>query len=193
MSDIQKSLFEYFTALDRSLFMEFNKVLAPLDSALPIGYGQTISQPSLVLKMTMLLELTPSCRTLEIGTGSGYQTALLSRFSKHVYTVERIEALQEKAIERLSRLGYKNISYKLGDGTTGWEKYAPYDRIMVTASASRIPPHLIEQLAPGGKMVIPVGPDDLQALYVLTKDKEGICTEEFVCYVRFVRLIGEYE
>lgn len=183
----------FFTQLDRAKFMEFGKELAPLDSALPIGHGQTISQPSLVLYMTHLLELNSDCKTLEIGTGSGYQTAFLSKFSKEVYTVERIEYFYSTAKERLGRMGYGNIHYKLGDGTFGWKENGPYDRIMVTASASQIPESLIDQLKPGGKMVIPVGPNSIQILYVISKTMDGQIEKEEIERVRFVRLIGKYE
>lgn len=183
----------FFTKLDRAKFMEFGKDLAPLDSALPIGYGQTISQPSLVLYMTHLLDLNKDCKTLEIGTGSGYQTAFLAQFSKEVYTVERIDALYEKAKTRLSGMGYDNITYKLGDGSYGWKENGPYDRIMVTASSIKVPHDLLEQLRPGGRMVIPVGPNSVQTLYVIIKDMDGKCEYKEIEKVRFVRLIGEYE
>lgn len=183
----------FFVQLDRSKFMEFGKALAPIDNAFPIGYGQTISQPSLVLYMTQLLDLNPKCKTLEIGTGSGYQTAFLSYFSNEVYTVERIKALYEKAKVRLSEMGYDNIHFKLGDGSYGWAEFAPYDRIMVTASASEVPTTLLDQLKPGGKLVIPVGPHSMQVLYLITKDLDGTVHKKEIERVRFVRLIGEFE
>ncbi len=183
----------YFMQLDRAKFMEFGQELAGIDGALPIGYDQTISQPSLVLYMTQLLELDTDCRTLEIGTGSGYQTAFLSKFSKEVYTVERIEALYEKAKERLSNMGYDNVHYKLGDGSEGWIENAPYDRIMVTASAISVPDSLIQQLKPGGKIVIPIGPNYMQILYVFTKTMDNQIEQEKIAQVRFVRLVGPYE
>jgi len=193
MKNNSDNLDMFFIELDRKHFMEFGKELAAIDSALPIGCGQTISQPSLVLEMTRLLELEDNHKTLEIGTGSGYQTAFLARFSGHVYTVERIEELYNKAVSRLSQMGYDNISFKLGDGSYGWEEHAPYDRIMVTASATKIPDELLAQLAIDGKMVIPVGPPHVQVLYLVTKDSEGVCQFKQIEMVRFVRLIGDFE
>jgi protein-L-isoaspartate(D-aspartate) O-methyltransferase len=188
----KESLKEYFLSLDRAYFLEEKqKTEAAFDYPLPIGYGQTISQPTLVLKMTELLDLKDSHRVLEIGTGSGYQTALLAKFSREVYTVERIEALSQRAKERLDGLGFQNISYKIGDGTYGWEEEAPYDRIMVTAAAIRLPKALGHQLAPGGKMVIPVGEKSMQRLFLVEKDKEGNLHMEAVEWVRFVSLVGE--
>jgi len=183
----------FFIELDRAKFMEFGQELAPIDSALSIGYGQTISQPSLVLYMTQLLELNTDCKTLEIGTGSGYQTAFLSKFSKEVYTVERIQELYYKAMDRLSTMGFDNVHYKLGDGSDGWDENAPYDRIMVTASASDVPHALLDQLKPGGKMVIPIGPNSMQILYVITKTMDGQIEYKEIAQVRFVRLIGSYD
>lgn len=188
----KESLKEYFLSLDRAYFLEEKqKTEAAFDYPLPIGYGQTISQPTLVLKMTEILDLKDSHRVLEIGTGSGYQTALLAKFSREVYTVERIEALSQRAKERLDGLGFQNISYKIGDGTYGWEEEAPYDRIMVTAAAIRLPKALGHQLAPGGKMVIPVGEKSMQRLFLVEKDKEGNLHMEAVEWVRFVSLVGE--
>lgn len=188
----KESLKEYFLSLDRAYFLEEKqKTEAAFDYPLPIGYGQTISQPTLVLKMTELLDLKDSHRVLEIGTGSGYQTALLAKFSREVYTVERIEALSQRAKERLDGLGFQNISYKIGDGTYGWEEEAPYDRIMVTAAAIRLPKALGHQLVPGGKMVIPVGEKSMQRLFLVEKDKEGNLHMEAVEWVRFVSLVGE--
>lgn len=183
---------EYYNELDRSYFMEQYKESAHKDTPFPIGYEQTISQPSLVLKMTLLLDADEGSKTLEIGTGSGYQTALLAKACKIVYTVERIKELHLKAEEKLAKAGYSNIKFKLGDGSLGWEDYAPYDRIMVTAAASNLPYKLIEQLAVGGKMVIPVGSSFSQKLMVITKGNDGKIKEDAVAKVRFVRLIGEY-
>lgn len=184
----KEKIVEYYNQLDRSYFMDDHKDKAHLDRPFPIGHGQTISQPSLVLKMTILLDLDKDSKVLEIGTGSGYQTALLSKFSKTVYTVERIEELHLKAKEKLRKKGYTNIKFKLDDGSLGWEENAPYDRIMVTASAKRMPDKLIEQLALNGRMVIPVGTD----LMVVEKDSQGKVKKELVDKVIFVDLIGDY-
>lgn len=189
----KERLMEYYKELDRSYFMDEYKEYAKEDSPFPIGYGQTISQPSLVLKMTLLLEIHKKCRVLEIGTGSGYQTALLAKFAKEVYTVERIEPLYIKAKDRLENAGFKNIHYKLDDGSLGWEDHSPYNRIMVTAAASEIPKELLDQLAPNGRMIIPVGPPDVQDLILVRKDSDGKISEEFIEKVRFVRLKGKYE
>lgn len=188
----QETIRNIYHELDRSYFMDLHSELAQEDRPFPIGYGQTISQPSLVLKMTLLLELGPQSKVLEIGTGSGYQTALLAKAAKSVYTIERIEELHFSAKEKLGRAGYTNIEFLLGDGSLGWEEHAPYDRIMVTASATTMPKALVEQLAPLGRMVIPVGPDSVQDLLLVTKDAEGIVTQESITPVMFVRLIGEY-
>lgn len=188
----QETIRNIYHELDRSYFMDLHSELAQEDRPFPIGYGQTISQPSLVLKMTLLLELGPQSKVLEIGTGSGYQTALLAKAAKRVYTIERIEELHLSAKEKLGRAGYTNIEFLLGDGSLGWEEHAPYDRIMITASATTMPKALVEQLAPLGRMVIPVGPDSVQDLLLVTKDAEGIVTQESITPVMFVRLIGEY-
>ncbi len=191
MSNREK-IMKYYEELDRSYFMEENKELSHKDIPFSIGYDQTISQPSLVLKMTILLDIDENSKVLEIGTGSGYQTALLAKASKKVYTIERIEALHLKAKARLDKAGYSNIEFKLEDGSLGWEDNAPYDGIMVTAAASKIPEKLLEQLGAGGKMVIPVGSDQGQDLMVITKNLDGKITKEILAKVRFVRLIGEY-
>lgn len=190
--DNNEKIIKYYEQLDRSYFMETYKEYSHEDVPFPIGHEQTISQPSLVLKMTLLLDTDQDSKTLEIGTGSGYQTALLSKACKAVYTVERIEALYVKAKARLNKAGYANIEFKLGDGSTGWQEHAPYDRIMVTAAASKIPDKLIEQLAIGGKMIIPVGSESVQELMLITKDSEKIIKKEVIGMVRFVRLIGDY-
>lgn len=188
---IKAELLEYFKSLDRRLFMEINQAYASMDIPLEIGYGQTISQPSLVLEMTNILELTSDSLVLEIGTGSGYQTAFLAKFSKHVYTIERIQALYEKAVKRLNLLGYDNISCKLGDGSKGWEEHAPFDRIIVTSSAFKIPADLLDQLAADGRMLIPIGSEDVQQLLLVTKDSDGNIDQKSLGYVRFVRLLDD--
>ncbi|MDN7242029.1 protein-L-isoaspartate(D-aspartate) O-methyltransferase [Planococcus sp. N028] len=193
MNSRRKEITAYFEEMDRSFFMDTHKEFAGLDQALPIGYEQTISQPSLVLEMTVALDLQPDSKVLEIGTGSGFQTALLAEFSQTVYTVERIEDLHVRAKERLAEAGFANIYFKLADGSFGWSEHAPYDRIMVTAAASKVPEELIEQLSNGGKMVIPVGSPMVQELRLIAKDADGKLTSKVLNKVVFVRLKGKYE
>lgn len=179
--------------LDRAYFIDNEyKQYADYDQPLPIGYEQTISQPSLVLQMTWILSPEKDSRVLEIGTGSGYQTALLAEFSGEVYTVERISELAEKAMSRLENLGYNNISFMTGDGSIGWEEHAPYDRIMVTAAAAELPQELLNQLAAGGRMVIPVGPRGCQELMLVAKDRNGEIYAKIIEEVVFVELKGKY-
>ena len=147
------------------------------DGPVPIGKGQTISQPYIVAYMTEALELTGQEKILEIGTGSGYQAAILAELSKTVYTVERIGALLERAKELLSELGYDNIQFKLDDGTLGWKENAPYDAIIVTAAAPHIPEPLYEQMADGGRLVIPVGDRIGQELIKITRNGERVPPE----------------
>jgi protein-L-isoaspartate(D-aspartate) O-methyltransferase len=193
MANHSEGIITYFQKLDRSFFMDDLKEFAYMDEAIPIGHEQTISQPSLVLEMTLALDLHPNSKVLEIGTGSGYQTALLAAFSKSVYTIERIAALHEQAKKRLEKANFSNIHFKLDDGSTGWEEHAPYDRIMVTAAAAQVPDELIDQLAVGGKMIIPVGTPLLQELLLLEKDEEGEIHTTVLEEVRFVPLKGKYE
>jgi protein-L-isoaspartate(D-aspartate) O-methyltransferase len=161
------------------------------DHPLPIEEEQTISQPYIVAYMTEALELTPGDRVLEIGTGSGYAAAVLSRIVKTVYTVERLGRLADKARERLTTLGYSNIVVHEGDGTLGWPEHAPYDAIVVTAGAPNLPEPLLEQLAPGGRLVIPIGPTSyLQMLIRVRRRGENDYHSEELCSVRFVPLIG---
>ncbi|WP_018924305.1 protein-L-isoaspartate(D-aspartate) O-methyltransferase [Salsuginibacillus kocurii] len=193
MSTVENEIIQYFQKLDRSFYMETDKGMAHMDQPVSIGHGQTISQPSLVLKMTLLLDVYPEAKVLEVGTGSGFQTDVLASFSKEVYTVERIEALHERAKEKLAAAGYHNVKCKLGDGSCGWKEYAPYDRIIVTAAASKIPPHLIDQLAFGGKMLIPVGTPVSQELTLVEKDEGGEVKTTFLDHVVFVKLQGDYD
>jgi protein-L-isoaspartate(D-aspartate) O-methyltransferase len=190
---MNQALTDFFNSLDRSFFMdEEYRFCASLDTAFPIGFGQTISQPSLVYLMTDNLQIDKHCRVLEIGTGSGYQTAFLSEFSKEVFTIERIAELAENARTRLEALGYTNIFYKIGDGSTGWAEYAPYDRILVTASAGKIPVDLVAQLGRGGRMIVPVGPPYCQQLLLITRDNKGELKKEVIEDVVFVELKGKY-
>ena len=183
---------KFFYDLDRSRFMTDYKSLAPLDRALSIGYGQTISQPSLVLDMTKQLQIDENCSILEIGTGSGYQTCLLAEFARTVDTIERIPELAEAAEERLLAMGYHNIRFHLTDGSMGWPENGPYDRIMVTAAAAKVPDELVAQLSDGGLMIIPVGDSDFQYILRITKSIEGVISTEKLEAVRFVPLVGKY-
>jgi protein-L-isoaspartate(D-aspartate) O-methyltransferase len=161
------------------------------DRPLPIGYGQTISQPYIVALMTHLLEVDAGDVVLEVGTGSGYQAAVLSELVRDVYTIEIVEPLADRASEDLRRLGYDNVTVRAGDGYYGWEEHAPFDGIVVTAAASYIPPPLIDQLRPGAKMVIPVGASFLvQHLMLVEKDAAGEVTTTLLLPVRFVPLRG---
>lgn len=189
----RRQLLDAFRNLDRRQFLDkMCQDLAGLDEPLPIGHGQTISQPTLVLEMTALLDPEPGSRVLEIGTGSGYQTALLAPFSQMVCTVERIPELARQAEERLVRLGYANVRFRTGDGGTGWPEEAPFDRIIVTAAAGTVPPPLVGQLASPGRMVIPVGPRGWQDLLLITKDAAGKLAERVIEKVAFVELVGAY-
>ena len=189
----ERALENFYLNLDRSLFLDGGyKVFAKNDHPLPIGHGQTISQPSLVLEMTRLLAPEKDSRVLEIGTGSGYQTALLAEFASQVYTIERIAELSVKAQARLESLGYGNIHFKIGDGSAGWKEQAPFDRIMITAAAGKRPVELIEQLAARGRMVVPVGPPAMQVLLLITKDDKGQVSEQKGGQVKFVEMVGTY-
>lgn len=160
---------------------------------LPIGHGQTISQPYIVAIMTDLIAPKSSHRALEIGTGSGYQAAVLSRLVEQVYSLEIIEPLGVQARERLQQLGYENIEVRIGDGYFGWESQAPFDIIIVTAAASHIPPPLVKQLKPGGRMIIPVGSRFMtQQLLLITKDEEDEISVRQILPVRFVPLTGKH-
>jgi protein-L-isoaspartate(D-aspartate) O-methyltransferase len=160
------------------------------DHPLPIGGGQTISQPYIVALMTALLGLPPQARVLEIGTGSGYQAAVLSRVAAQVYSVEIVAELGARARQTLSRLGYENVQVRIGDGYRGWPEAAPFDGILLTAAPHAVPPPLIAQLKPGGRMVLPVG-DVAQYLLVLTKRADGGYDRATVAPVRFVPMTGE--
>jgi protein-L-isoaspartate(D-aspartate) O-methyltransferase len=160
---------------------------------LPIGHGQTISQPYIVAIMTDLLKFEPGQRALEIGTGSGYQAAILGELGGEVYTIEIIEELGDQARRNLDRLGYRNIEVRIGDGYYGWEEQAPFDAIVVTAAASHIPPPLIKQLKNGGRMIIPVGSRFMvQQLLLVEKDAAGKVTTRQILPVRFVPLTGTH-
>ena len=164
--------------------------LAYGDHPLPIGEGQTISQPYIVALMTEALKLEPEHRVLEIGTGSGYQTAILAELAQEVYTVERSAPLLEGAKRLLNELGYRNTHYRLGDGTKGWAEHAPYERIIASGSVPRVPPSLIAQLADPGRLVIPVGDRHIQNL-VLLRRAAGEIEEEKLVPCSFLPLVGE--
>ena len=161
------------------------------DAPLPIGSGQTISQPSIHARYLELLELKGEERVLEIGTGSGYQTVLLSHLVAQVFTIERIAALYTMARDNISRAGAKNVSMLLGDGTVGWREYAPYDGILVSAGGPTIPQPLVEQLAEGGRMLVPVGGREEQTLKLVIKRGGQVITSD-VAPVRFVPLLGTH-
>ena len=158
---------------------------------LPIGWGQTISQPFIVALMTDLLQLQPGDRVLEVGTGSGYQAAILAELTPHVYSIEIIPALASESAERLKRLGYTQIATQLADGFHGWPDQAPFDAIIVTAAPTQVPPPLLEQLKPDGRLVIPVGgPFLTQYLLLMTKHPDGRLTTREILPVAFVPLTG---
>jgi len=189
----QKSVIESMLQVPREEFVPKNlRKMAYLNRPLPIGYGQTISQPYIVALMTELLNVDKDDRVLEVGTGSGYQAAILSNIVKEVYTVEIIEALAKSAEKRLKRLGYKNVKVKWGDGYYGWEEYAPFDAIIVTAAAGHIPPPLLKQLKPGGRMCIPVGQAYFpQVLKLVEKKEDGSVIVKDILPVLFVPLTRE--
>lgn len=160
---------------------------------LPIGHGQTISQPYIVALMTELAEVDADDVVLEIGTGSGYQAAILATLVNHVYSIEIIESLAKAAQARLAQLGYDNVTTQLGDGYYGWEEHAPFDAIVVTAAASHVPPPLIQQLKPGGRMVIPVGDRFMtQQLLLIERTADDEVITRQIAAVRFVPLTGKH-
>jgi protein-L-isoaspartate(D-aspartate) O-methyltransferase len=160
------------------------------DSALPVGRGQTLSQPYMVARMTEALRLRPDDRVLEIGTGTGYQTAVLARLAAEVWSVERDPVLAEEARWRLEELGMENVHLQVGDGSLGWPEGAPYDAILVTAGAPNVPAALVDQLAGGGRLLIPVGSRTLQNLLRITRRGDDLETESLL-ECRFVPLVGE--
>ncbi len=161
------------------------------DSALPIGNGQTISQPYIVARYLQLLHLTGAEKVLEIGTGSGYQTVLLSHLAAQVFSIERVAPLLESARAIIQQVGARNISLLLGDGTLGWRQYAPYDAILVSAAAPDVPQSYVEQLAEGGRLLIPLGDREEQILYLMVKRGELLERTE-IAPVRFVPLVGKH-
>jgi protein-L-isoaspartate(D-aspartate) O-methyltransferase len=166
------------------------RALAYMNCPLPIGHGQTISQPFIVAIMTDLLDLQPTDSVLEIGTGCGYQTAILAEIARHVASVEVVQDLANAARARLNALGYRNITLRIGDGATGWPELAPFDAIIVTAAALQIPTALIEQLKPGGRLMIPIGaPGAPQTLMRIDKRADGTTAQREILPVAFVPLV----
>jgi protein-L-isoaspartate(D-aspartate) O-methyltransferase len=179
----------------REKFVPPNLKHAAFDNGpLPIGHGQTISQPYIVALMTDMLALEEDHTILEVGTGSGYQTAILSLLAKKVYSTEIVKTLSEEASERLKKLGYRNIETRVSDGYHGWSEHAPYDAIIVTAAAPHIPQPLIDQLKPGGKMAIPVGSAFMgQDLMLVEKDQDNKIDTRKILAVAFVPLTGDHK
>lgn len=186
-----KDVLDAFMRVERHLFVpDIMKQHAYTDVALPIGMGQTISQPYTVAYMTQILEPKPNQKILEIGTGSGYQAAILSALGARVFTIERHHGLYESASKMFDKLKLR-IAARCSDGTLGWQEFAPYDGIIVTAGGPSVPPNLKKQLAVGGKMVIPVGDKKLQALQIITKISDDQFQMREVPYFAFVPLIGK--
>ncbi len=187
-----ESVLQAMERLPRHIFVPALRKRAYDDAALPIDCGQTISQPWMVAAMTAALELKGNERVLEIGTGSGYQCAVLSLLAEEVYSIERIPELSAQARGRLDKLGLGPVHLKVGDGSLGWPEAAPFDAIIVTAAAPRIPPPLLEQLAVGGRLVIPVGEGDLDRLVRVTRERADFLRHENLVECRFVPLVGRY-
>ena len=186
-----KSVLDAFREVPRHEFVPPDmRQSAYEDHPLPIGEGQTISQPYMVALMTQCLDLKGNERVLEIGTGSGYQAAILSRLAKEVYSIERIDLLAKRTEQNLKRLGYAAVKILVADGTLGWKENSPYNAIIVTAAAPKIPPAYTDQLALGGKLVIPVGTMTSQVLTVVEKKPDGNVVSE-ICGCVFVSLVGE--
>ena len=189
--EIARPVLDALERIPRHAFVPVEMALyAYMDSPLPIGCGKTISQPFIVALMTDLLEVGPEHRVLEIGTGLGYQAALLAELAAEVFTVEVIEELAQSGRRRLTEQGHGNVRFRIGDGCLGWPEHALYDRIIATAAPDLIPPALLQQLKPGGRMVIPAGLEDDQRLLLVTKDANGRIATEDVLPVRFSQLMS---
>ncbi len=188
-----KQVLEAMSKVPRHLFVPKSEEHSAYDDRpLPIGHGQTISQPYIVALMTELARVSKDDVVLEIGTGSGYQAAVLAVLARRVYTIEYLEPLGEQARQRLGTLGYSNVEVKIGDGYQGWPEKQPFDAILVTAAIDHIPQPLIDQLKPGGRLVIPVGGEmDTQVLRVVEKDARGKTSQQDIIPVRFVPFLGE--
>jgi len=190
--EIGAPVLEAMRAVPRHDFVPFEiQPYAYLDQPLPIGCGKTISQPFIVALMVDLLELSPAHAVLEVGSGLGYQAAVLGRLAARVFTVELIDELAEQAVRRLGAGGFANVEVRLADGARGWPEHAPFDRIIVAAAPDLVPPALLGQLKPGGRMVIPAGIADDQKLMVVTKDAGGRIVMDEVLAVRFSELESE--
>jgi protein-L-isoaspartate(D-aspartate) O-methyltransferase len=192
-TEFSEKTYEAMRATPRHLFVnESLRLNAYEDRPLPIGYGQTISQPYIVALMTDLLDLKKTDRVLEIGTGSGFQAAVLSHLAREVYSIEIVKELAESAKKPIEHLGLRNIIIKQGDGYFGWPEHAPFNAIIVTAAASHIPPALIKQLAPGGRLIIPIGPVfQVQYLTLVKKTKNDTIESKKILPVQFVPFTGE--
>jgi len=189
-----KKVLDVMGRIPRHLFVDENlRNRAYADYPLPIGEGQTISQPYVVALMTEALRLKPADKVLEIGTGSGYQAAVLSEIVKEVYTIEIRKSLTDTAAKKLKDLGYRNVKVKYADGYFGWEEYSPFDAIIITAAANHIPPPLIKQLKEGGKLILPLGSTVYYQTLTLVTKKKGDLDVEQIAPVAFVPMTGEAE
>ena len=189
-SEIRPSVMNAMRRVPRHLFVpEAVRGEAYEDRPLPIGHEATISAPTIVALMTELLDPRPDDRVLEVGTGSGYQAAVLAGLVREVYSIEIVEPLARSASERLAALGYRNVTVRAGDGYAGWPERAPFDRIIVTAAAPHVPQPLIDQLRPGGRLVIPVGRGENEQLMLIRKDRRGRVSRRPILPVRFVPLV----
>lgn len=194
-SALDSSVIRAMSTVPRHEFVPvWQRINAYENRPLPIGHGQTISQPYIVALMTDLLSVKPGSKVLEVGTGSGYQAAILAELVDKVYTIEIIEKLADRAGNVLKQRGYNNVQNRTGDGYYGWQEHAPFDAIVVTAASGHIPPPLIRQLKPGGRMVIPVGSRFMvQQLVLLEKNNEGKVSTRQILPVRFVPLTGDHD
>lgn len=187
---LSASVMDAMAAVPRHEFvLDELRMFAYLDQPLPIGHGKTISQPFIVALMTDLLDVQPDDRVLDVGTGLGYQAAILARLAKHVYSVDIIDELAKEATARLEELGYNNVDVRTGDGCKSWLSEAPFDKVLVAAAPELIPTALLDQLKPGGKMVIPSGLPDSQQLMLVKKNARGTISTEEILPVRFSSLI----
>lgn len=188
--ELSRAVLDVMEAVPRHEFVPSElRAFAYFDTPLPIGFGKTISQPYIVALMTDLLDVRPSDRVLDIGTGLGYQAAVLARLASTVYSIEIIEELARSATRRLADQGCDNVEVKAGDGSAGWAGHAPFERILVAAAPDLIPTALLAQLAPGGRMVIPAGLDGAQTLMLVTRNESGALATEEILSVRFSELV----